>query len=441
MYILSGKGSVAGVDLAAYILQKCQECGILWDNDLPEYTLDFLTQTPSVSKSIREGKSADVVSIFNSKLAEAESTHREYMLLCLTAHQLIPELRTTLECVNLWDGVSRRIEGSDDRIAFIGTLECLPHGAHRFVTLPGHSERMGDLITSVKRGYARLGENYAAHPKHLLRDVVDAYRSNGIRKFFLACTDLHLCKEYLLDFGVPAQDIIDVLEIAGDEVLARNHQKYGMEFLDDVSDAKTHFRYKYLDHSDSPQTDVKTEHFHRLIERLDTPKSDEIRILDIGGSSTGHSLELARKFAPARCNITLQDISQPSLDAAKPLYLGQSNVSATFECGDIATFEGKEKYDVVLCLGLLLCISSDAEFEQVVANISELTAVDGVAITRDCLTDVETKIYMAFGGVIRNERDYISRFQRVGFELVDESSFVIAQPIPRKIKSMVWKKR
>jgi 2-polyprenyl-3-methyl-5-hydroxy-6-metoxy-1,4-benzoquinol methylase len=443
MYILSGKGSVAGVDLAAYILQKCRERGVLWDNDLPEYTLDFLTQTPSVSKSIREGKSADVVSVFNRKLAQAESSHREYMLLCLTAHQLIPELNTNLECVNLWREVYRRIEGSSDKIAFIGTLECLPPGADRLVTLPDQSEKMGDLIISVKRGYAELGENYAAHPKHLLKAVFDAYRAIGIGKFFLACTDLHLCKQYLLAFGVPAENIIDILEIAGDEVLARNHQKYEANFLDDAADAKTHFRYKYLDHSDAPKTDAKTQHFHRLLEKLDFPGDGEIRILDIGGSSTGHSLELARKLAPRKCHVTLQDISQASLDAAKPLYLGLQNVIPTFECGDIATFNVNDgqKYDAILCLGLLLYISSDSVFGQVVANISELTAKDGVVITRDCLTDAENKIYMAFGGVIRNERDYIATFQKAGFDFLEENCFVIEQPIHRKIKSVIWKKR
>ena len=84
MYILSGKGSVAGVDLATYILQKCRERGVLWDNDLPEYTLDFLTQTSSVSKSIREGTSADIVSAFNRKLAQAESGHWDTC--CYPAH-------------------------------------------------------------------------------------------------------------------------------------------------------------------------------------------------------------------------------------------------------------------------------------------------------------------------------------------------------------------
>lgn len=59
MYILSGKGSVAGVDLATSILKLCQQKGVLWDNDLLEYTLDFATQIPSASKSIREGNARE----------------------------------------------------------------------------------------------------------------------------------------------------------------------------------------------------------------------------------------------------------------------------------------------------------------------------------------------------------------------------------------------
>ena len=101
----------------------------------------------------------------------------------------------------------------------------------------------------------------------------------------------------------------------------------------------------------------------------------------------------------------------------------------------------KHLLKAILCLGLLLCISSDSVFEQVVVNISELTAKGGVVITRDCLTDAEKKIYMAFGGVIRNERDYITTFQRAGFDLLEENCFVIEQPIHRKIKSVIWKKR
>ncbi|THF64009.1 class I SAM-dependent methyltransferase [Pseudothauera nasutitermitis] len=441
MYIISGKGTVAGVDLATYMLKKCQQRGVLWDNDLPEYTLDFLTQTPSVSKSIRQGKVAEVVSIFNRKLKEAESNHGHYMLLCLTAHQLIPKLNTKLKCINLWDSVAKRIEGNEDRIAFIGTLECLPKDTNRFVTLSSHSEKMGDLITSVKRGYAGLGENYAAHPKRLLKRVFDDYQALGIKKFFLACTDLHLCKQYLHEFGVHEEDIIDILEIAGDAVLARNHQKYEADFLDEVSDARAHFRYKYVDHSDSLHTDTKTDYYLRLLESLCQPASDTVNILDIGGSSTGHSIALAKKFAPCKCHVTLQDISQSSLDAARHLYANLSDISFTFECGDIATFDDGKKYDAVLCLGVLLHVSSDQAFDRVVRKISDLTKSGGIVITRDCLAESERKIYMSFGGVIRNEALYISTFESAGLKLMEQNSFIIEQPIRRKIKSIVWGKR
>lgn len=441
MYILSGKGSVAGADLAAYVVAKCQERGVLWDNDLPEYTLDFLTQTPSVSKSIREGKSGDLIAIFNRKLAAVAESHRHYMLLCLTAHQLIPKLDTHLDCVNLWDEVFRRVQGSTDKIAFIGTAECLPDNHHRFITMPDQSERVGDLITSVKRGYARLGESYAAHPKNLVKYIHDYYLGIGIKKFFLACTDLHSCKQHLCELGVPEEDIIDILEIAGDAVVASNHQKYGTEFLDDVSDVRAHFRYKYLDHSDSLHTKSKTEHFLRLLDKTPDPGPSSVDILDIGGSSTGHAVTLASRFSPRPCHITTQDISKSSLDAAKAIYSTLPDITASFIWGNISEFVDEKRYDVVLCLGVLLHISRDTAFENTVQNISNLTAANGIVITRDCLTNSDEKIYMSFGGVIRSERKYTSAFRAAGFELLEESSFYIELPIRRKIKSVIWKKR
>ncbi|GHS94097.1 hypothetical protein FACS1894139_16020 [Planctomycetales bacterium] len=440
MYILSGKGTAAAI--THYILTECWKRGVLFDDDLPEYTLDILSQTPSVSKCIREGNAQEVADIFNRKLMENEHSHQYYMLLCLTAHQLIPYLNTSLTCVNLWDEVFRRTKNIPSGIAYLGTLESLPQTEYqKFAVLPNHIEQIGDLIISVKRGYAALGENYAAHPKKLLQKIVAYYQSKGITQFFIACTDLHLCKQYLLELGVDAENIIDILEIAGNKVIELKGRQLTREFLDKVSDEKTKFRYKYLSGSDSPQTDKKTEILHNLLEKLPPLNGTAVNILDIGGSSTGHSITLAKRISDKKVHITLQDISAASLEEAKPLYAQLPNITASFEHGDVATFNNGKSYDVVLCLGVLLCLSADSEFERTVRNIATQTTKEGIVITRDCLTDAAEKIYMAFGGVIRNEDYYDSIFSNAGLEQIAEKSFIIEKPIRRKIKTVMFVKR
>ncbi|GHU06723.1 hypothetical protein FACS1894158_14040 [Betaproteobacteria bacterium] len=441
MYIISGKGTVAAVDLTSCILEKCQKKGVLFDDDLPEYTLDILSQTPSVSKSIREGHAQEVAGIFNRKLKENEHSHQYYMLLCLTAHQLIPYLHTSLTCVNLWDEVLRKTKNIPSGIAYLGTLESLPQTERqKFSVLPSHIEQIGDLITSVKRGYAALGENYAAHPKKLLQKIVAYYQSKGIIQFFIACTDLHLCRQYLLELGVAAENIIDILEIAGDKVIELKGRQLTQEFLDKISNEKTKFRYKYLSGSDSPQTDKKTEIFHNILEKLPSFEGMAMNILDIGGSSTSHSITLAKKFPDIRIHITLQDISAASLEEAKPLYAGLHNITASFEHGDVATFNDGKNYNAVLCLGVTNCLSADSEFERTVRNIAAQTTKGGVVITRDCLTDATEKIYMAFGGVVRNENYYDSVFRNAGLKQIAEESFIIEKPIKRNIKTVMFVK-
>lgn len=439
MYVLSGKGSVAGADLANYIVKKCQEKGILWDEDLPEYTLDFVTQLPSVSKSIREGQADILISMINQRLQSVQARYGHYMLLCFTAHQLIPQLDTQLKCVNLIDLAFQKFHHSE-KIAFLGTKESLPINDDRFVALENHQERIGDLITTVKRGYARMGESYAGHPKKILEKILHSYREQGVSRFFLACTDLHVCKQYLMEFGVQESDIIDIIEVAGDEIIRQHGRNYISSFLDDVSDAKTYFRYKYLSGSDSPQVDNKTQHFYDIMHALPEIDSEEMAILDIGGSSSGHSITLANHFLPRHSCITLQDISLDSLNQAKSLYTGQAHIRTMFECGNIEDYHVDSKFDVVLCLGVLICISSDQKFESVIEKIASLMSSNSFLITRDGLTDEVNKIYMSFGGVVRNEQYYKSVFERYGLSAVTESGFIIETPIYRKIKTVLWKK-
>lgn len=439
MYVLSGKGSVAGSDLAACVLAKCQQNGVLWDHDLPEYTLDFATQIPSVSKSIRNGHADDVVQAINAKLQHAEQVHNEYILLCLTAHRLIPQLHTRMRCVNLWDCVDRALSAAKGPIAFLGTRESLPDGDERFAVLPDQTERIGDLITSVMRGYASLGDNYAAHPRHLLEDIVNRFHAMGARTFFLACTDLHACKSALVQLGVNEEGIVDIVDIVATAIIERAGRAYTTQFLDAVSDARTHMRYKYLTHSDSPQTDKKTRYLDDLIATLPRSEADEPRLLDIGGSSTGHSLHLAQQLTDKPCHITLLDISAASLDAARPIYAAHPNHDSEFVNSSLEDFTPSNTYDAVLCLGVLLYLSGDSAFSSAICKIAGLMKPGAVLLTRDCLTDEDHKIYMAFGGVIRNQPIYENMFVSAGLERVASNQFVIEQPIRRSIVTTVWR--
>jgi hypothetical protein len=153
MYVITGKGTIAGVDLALYISSKCQERGVLFDDDFPEYTLDFKTQLPSISKSIREGNTQDIITDLQKFLRDNEKTHTYYMILCLTAHKLLYNLKTKMINVNLWEPALERINAVNSKIAYLGTLESYPSPAmEKLVLHPNHVEITSDLILSIKRG-------------------------------------------------------------------------------------------------------------------------------------------------------------------------------------------------------------------------------------------------------------------------------------------------
>lgn len=440
MYILSGKGSVAGVDLATSILKLCQQKGVLWDNDLPEYTLDFATQIPSVSKSIREGNASVVIDEINEKLKYAEQHNNNYMILCLTAHKLISNVKTKMKCVNLWEAVNKTIVDVQEPIAFLGTFESMQDENENFITLPNHADVIGDLITSVKRGYSELGLNYAAHPNHLLKNIVNQFKGLGAKKFFLACTDLHSCKAELINIGILDRDIISIIDVAANEIIDRNGRLYNTQFLDAVSDALTYMRYKYVSESDAPQTDKKTRYLENIISKISVHDNENINILDIGGSSTGHSIRLAKKLTKKTCHTVLLDISKASLDAAKKLHGNLENITTEYVNDNIENYRPSFNFDAVLCIGVLLCISSDESFLTAVQKISDIVKPGGILITRDCLHDKKNKYYMAFGGVIRSRSDYNRSFIDAGFVSIDSNEFDIEEPIKRSIVTTFWRK-
>lgn len=440
MYILSGKGSVAGVDLATSILKLCQQKGVLWDNDLPEYTLDFATQIPSVSKSIREGSASVVIDKINEKLKYAEQHNDSYMILCLTAHKLIPNIKTKMKCVNLWEAVNKTIVDVKEPIAFLGTFESMQDENESFITLPNHADVIGDLITSVKRGYSELGLNYAAHPNHLLKNIVNQFKGLGAKKFFLACTDLHSCKAELINIGILDSDIISIIDVAANEIIDRSGRLYNTQFLDAVSDARTYMRYKYVSESDAPQTDKKTRYLENIISKISVHDNENINILDIGGSSTGHSIRLAKKLTKKTCHTVLLDISKASLDAAKKLHGNLENITTEYVNDNIENYRPSFSFDAVLCIGVLLCISSDESFLTAVQKISDIVKPGGILITRDCLHDKKNKYYMAFGGVIRSRSDYNRSFIDAGFVSIDSNEFDIEEPIKRSIVTTFWRK-
>lgn len=436
MYILSGKGSVAGADLAHMVVRRSQERGVLWDNDLPEYTLDFATQIPSVSRSIREKREAEVIAAINTRLRAAEANHNHYMLLCVTAHKLIPRLNTRMHCINLLDAAMSRLDGADS-IAWLGTAEGIPQDDPRFITLPDHADRLGDLITSVKRGYAALGTNYAAHPRHLFTQIVEEFKTLGAESYFLGCTDLHECAEWLLEFGIKSTSIVDVISVAADEVIRQSNHQNNASFFDELSDSRTFFRYKYISASDAPQTDKKRSFFLRLLNSIPDSKGAK-NILDLGGSSTGDSLRVAKHFGADHSHITLLDISAASLDAAKPIYSAASNITCDYIEGSLEDYTCDNPKDCILCLGVLLCLSADSAFESAVHKIGQMLKPGGILLTRDCLHNVPGKAYMAFGGVIRNRDFYDAVFEAAGLTMLDRNEFTIETPIQRDIVTTCW---
>lgn len=440
MYILSGKGSVAGVDFAKSALNLCQKKGVLWDNDLPEYTLDFATQIPSISKSIREGNSNIVIKEINYKLSLAEQQHSEYIILCLTAHKLIPQLHTKMHCINLWDYIKKSIGNTKQPIAFLGTIESKEENNLNLLTLPNHAETIGDLITSVKRGYFQLGKNYAAHPYNLLKNIVIQFKKIGAEKFFLACTDLQYCKNILIELGVAEKDIISIIDIAANAFIERSGRVYDTDFLDLLSDNRTYLRYKYLSKSDAPQTEKKTQHLEKLISKIQPFDNDNINILDIGGSSTGHSLRLAKQLTNKSCHITLLDISSSSLAAAKTIHDAEKKHEAEYINESIENYHPEKYFDAVLCVGVLLYVSSDQSFEKVIQKISNFIKPNGILVTRDCLHENEKKEYMSFGGVIRNRSIYEDMFKKFGMIPIESEDFIIEEPISRNIVATIWKK-
>jgi SAM-dependent methyltransferase len=448
MYIITGKGSVAGVDLAACVLAKCQKRGVLFDDDFPQYTLDFLTQIPSVSKSLREGKGEDVLRALNQAL-EGVTGHDSYMLLCMTAHKFINRIETGLKNVNLWDSVSQAIRQMEGKIAYLGTFESIPDdfdGVEKFALCENHIETMGNLILSIKRGYAELGENYAAHPKKLLRNVHEYYAGKSVNQYLLACTDLHVCKKYLMEFGIPETDIVDVIELAADRILELNQERFNAKFMDAVSDAKTIMRYRNVSGSDSTARDQKTADFLEIINKLPDilgrKPGGGIEILDIGASSSNHASLLANCFPGKRICIRASDISEASINRARSAFVSPGpDVTAEFVVEDVRNLsnDGK-KYDVILCLGLLVCIANDEIFENIVKNFSKMMRADGILITRDALSPNDEKVYMDFGGVIRSESFYDEVFRRNGFELSLARGFTPDVGPSRKVRTSVYRR-
>jgi aspartate/glutamate racemase len=241
MYVITGKGTIAGVDLASYIFSKCQERGVLFDDDFPEYTLDFKTQLPSISKSIREGNTEEIITNLQKALYENERDHKYYILLCLTAHKLLDKLNTRLANINLWEPSLKRINAIDSEIAYLGTLESYPNPAiEKLVLHPSHVEVTSDLILSLKRGGG------ADSSKNILKHIYNYYNSRGIEYYFIACTDLHRCKDYLMELNVPEKNIIDIIELVGDKIIEiKGKKSLTDEMLGKIKDVKVTLKEKY----------------------------------------------------------------------------------------------------------------------------------------------------------------------------------------------------
>lgn len=439
MYIISGKGTVAGVDLASYILHVSQKHGVQWDDDLPQYTIDFFTKIPSISKSIREGKEQRVIDLIQERLDAVANLHQEALILCMSAQPLISKINSKIKVINLWDIVEQSSYFIQEKYAFLGTAEAYTNANENMVLLPDHDEKIGDLITSIKRGYARYSEGFSAHPKHLLELIVEEYKSLGVTHFFIACTDLHLCNEYIVELGYPSSSVMDIIEIVGDAIIKKHGRSYDVEFADLLSDLKSSMRYKYLAKSDSLNIDKKFNQLEEIIKVLPDLRLDSLNILDIGGSSTGNAYYLANSIGVSS-NITIHDISESSIELAQKREVQNELLTYNYICGDVSSLNTYRNYDFILCLGVFLFLSSDINFEQVVFKLYSMINTGGILITRDGVYDKASKYYLDFGGVVRNEGYYDNVIESVGFVKVAEERFMTKFPIERTIKTVAWQK-
>jgi hypothetical protein len=87
-----------------------------------------------------------------------------------------------------------------------------------------------------------------------------------------------------------------------------------------------------------------------------------------------------------------------------------------------------------------LCVSDDDAFQSEVHKIARLMKPGALLLTRDCLTSEDHKLYMAFGGVIRNREMYDRTFAETGLEVFSRNEFVIDEPIRRDIVTTVWRR-
>jgi hypothetical protein len=248
MYVITGKGTIAGVDLTRYVYSKCQQRGVLFDDDFPEYTLDFKTQLPSISKSIREKNTTEIILQIQKSLKDNEKSHKYYMLLCLTAHKLIERLNTSLININLWPSALDKINALDEKIAYLGTFESYPSLSQlkeKLIMLPNQIEMTSDLILSIKRGYENYGDTFYAGPEKILKKIFDFYTGQNIAKYFIACTDLHFCKKHLVNWGIPENNIIDIIEIAGDKIIEIKGKDVTNQLLKNISEIKDRMEKKY----------------------------------------------------------------------------------------------------------------------------------------------------------------------------------------------------
>jgi hypothetical protein len=81
---------------------------------------------------------------------------------------------------------------------------------------------------------------------NILSRIYDYYNGKGITKYFIACTDLHICKKYLLDFGIRADNIIDIIELAGDKIIGLKGKNITGEMICKMKEIKIALEKKYL---------------------------------------------------------------------------------------------------------------------------------------------------------------------------------------------------
>ena len=123
----------------------------------------------------------------------------------------------------------------------------------------------------------------------------------------------------------------------------------------------------------NPYVDLRAEAVRRLL-----PRREGLSIIDLGCGDGLISIPLATDS----CDLLLVDSSAGMLDRARSNVPTGAMNRVRYECVDLADFESRQKFDIVLCIGVLAHVRNPAA---TLRQIADLVGPHGCAVVQ--LTD------------------------------------------------------